>query len=69
MTVLAIGAESYPAYAPRWRIRAATVELTVNQDAIAAIKQLKMVDKEMLDQTLRQQYLKVAQHAQRMAGS
>ncbi len=67
LTVLAIGAVAYPAYAPRWRIRAASVELSVHQDPIAAIKQLRMVDKEMLDQATRTHYLRVAEHAKRMA--
>jgi hypothetical protein len=69
LTVLAIAAESYPVFAPRWRIRAATIELTVNRDAIAAIKQLKLVDKQMLDVKTREQFLKVAQRAQQMAQS
>lgn len=68
LTVLAMGADAYPAYAPRWRIRAAIVELNVNQDPIAAIKLLRAVDKGMLDQATRTQFLKVAKRAKEMAG-
>jgi membrane associated rhomboid family serine protease len=67
LTVLAIGAEAYPAFAPRWRVRAASVELSINQDPIAAIKVLKSVDKDMLDRTTRAHYLKVAERATRLA--
>ncbi len=67
LTVLAIGAEAYPAYAPRWRVRAASVELRINKDPIAAIKVLKEVDKEMLDRTTREHFLKIAQQAQQLA--
>jgi hypothetical protein len=68
VSVLAIGCDAYPAYEPRWRIRIASLELSVHRDPIAAIKQLQRIDKEALDSTLRDQYLKVAQHAKRMAG-
>lgn len=67
VTVLLIGCDAYPAYEPRWRIRVATLELSANQDPIAAVKQLRMIDKEMLDTALRNQYIKVAQHAKKMA--
>ncbi len=67
ITVLSIGCEAYPAYEPRWRIRIASLELSSNQDPIAAVKQLQMIDKEMLDTALRNQYLKVAQLAKKMA--
>jgi hypothetical protein len=68
VTVLTIACRAYPAHEPRWRIRLASLELAVNKDPIAAIKQLRMIDKEMLDTKLRDQYLKLAQHAKRMAG-
>jgi membrane associated rhomboid family serine protease len=68
ISVLTIGCDAYPAYAPRWRMRLATVELTVRHDPISAIKQLQRVDKELLDTKLRAQYLKIAEHARRMAG-
>ncbi len=68
MTVLSIGCDSHPAYESRWRIRIASLELTSNRDPIAAIKQLKQIDKETLDSTLRKQYVKVAESARRMAG-
>ncbi len=67
MTVLRIAADAYPAYAPRWKIRAASIELAVNRDAIAAIKLLQQVDKEMLDRTTRDQYVKIAKKAKEMA--
>ena len=67
-TVLGVACEAYPVYEPRWRIRLASLELSVNQDPIAAIKQLKRIDKDMLDSKLRSQYVKVAEHAKRMAG-
>ncbi len=67
ITVLTIGCLAYPAYEPQWRIRLGSLELLLNKDPIAAIKQLRMIDKEMLDTKLRNQYLKVAQHARRMA--
>ena len=67
LTVLSIGCDAYPAYAPKWRVRAAMVELSVNKDAIAAIKQLKEIDREMMDGATRAQYLKVADRAKQMA--
>ncbi len=68
VTVLSIACDAYPAYQPRWRIRIASLELSVNHDAIAAIKQLRMIDKDTLDSKLRAHYVKVAQHAKRLAG-
>ncbi len=68
VTVLSIGCDAYPAYAARWRIRLATIELTVNQDPIEAIRQLRLIDKDELDSGLRTQYLKVADKARQMAG-
>ena len=68
ITVLAIGCREYPEYEARWRIRIASLELTAHRDPIAAIKQLQLVDKEMLDTKLRDQYLKVARQAKGMAG-
>jgi membrane associated rhomboid family serine protease len=68
ITVMSIGCNAYPAYEPRWRIRIASLELSANQDPIAAIKQLKLIDKEMLDSKLRDHYVKIAEHAKRMAG-
>ena len=66
--VLSIACDTYPAYAARWRIRLAAIELAVNQDPIQAIRQLRFIDKDELDSTLRAQYLKVADKARRMAG-
>jgi hypothetical protein len=67
ITVLTIGCLAYPAYEAQWRIRLGSLELLLNKDPIAAIKQLRLIDKDMLDTKLRNQYLKVAQHAQRIA--
>lgn len=67
ITVLSIGSEAFPAYEPRWRIRIASLELSAYKDPIAAIQQLKLVDKEMLDSKLREQYVKVGQLAKKMA--
>ncbi len=67
LTVLSIGSQAYPAYAPQWNIRAASVQLSVNQDPIAAIKLLQQVDKGMLDRKTREQYLKIAKRAKQMA--
>jgi hypothetical protein len=65
--VLMAGSEAFPAYEPRWRLRIASLELKVNQDPIAAIKQLQLIDKEMLDSTLREQFVKVGKIAKDMA--
>lgn len=68
ITVLSLGCEAYPAYAAKWRIRIASVELAANQDPIAAIKQLHAINRDELDSVLKRHYLKVAEHAKRMAG-
>ena len=69
VTVLSFGCDAYPAYEPRWRIRIASLELSANQDPIAAVKHLRMINKEMLDTPLRNKYIKVAQLAKKMAGT
>ena len=65
--LLSLGCQSYPVYQPRWRMRIASLELSVHQDAMAAIRQLRTIDKEMLDSSLRTQYVKIADRARRMA--
>ncbi|MGB7325192.1 MAG: rhomboid family intramembrane serine protease [Rubripirellula sp.] len=66
--LLTIGSDAYPANAPQWRTRIASLHLTVNPaDPIAAIKQLKQVDKQMLDTKTRDQFLAVARRAKEMA--
>jgi hypothetical protein len=67
LTVLSIGCDAYPAYEARWRIRMASLEIVCHQDPIAAIKQLRLIDKDALDSNLRQQYLTIAERASRLA--
>jgi hypothetical protein len=69
LTVLSIGCDAYPAYEPRWRLRMASLEIACHRDPIAAIKQLRSIDKDALDSSLRQQYLKIAEQARRLADS
>ena len=65
--VLLVGSQAFPVYEPRWRLRIASLELKVNQDPIAAIKQLQLIDKEMLDSALREQFVKIGKIAKDMA--
>ncbi len=67
-TLLAIGSDAYPAHAPQWRIRIASLYLSSDPaDPIAAIKQLKQIDKSNLDSKTREQFLKIANRAKRLA--
>ena len=65
--VMEIGIESHPAFAPRWQLRIASLELQVNQDPLQAIRWLQKIDKSMLDSSLRAQYVKLGGIARDMA--
>ncbi|TWU51311.1 rhomboid family intramembrane serine protease [Rubripirellula reticaptiva] len=68
IALLKIGSDVYPANAPEWRTRVASLYLSASPaDPIAAIKHLKQVDKQMLNSKTRDRFLAVAKQAKEMA--
>lgn len=65
--VLMIGCEAYPGHAPQWQIRIASLHLIKNQDAAAAIRQLKRINVDSLNSNQHDQYERLIARAKSMA--